>query len=92
MDLDAFVANPSVPRPTFVSSEMTQKTPGNLIDDGQIGKHLLRIQDAQLQEMRDDGWCKSTSANFETFDKKLVISKCVIIFTEMLTCFKNFAI
>ena len=59
MDLDAFVANPSVPRPTFVSSEMTQKTPGNLIDDGQIGKHLLRIQDAQLQEMRDDGWCKS---------------------------------
>ena len=59
MDLDSFVANPSVPRPTFVSgSEMTRKNL-NLMDDGQIGKHLLRIQDAQLQEMRDDGWCLS---------------------------------
>ena len=59
LDLDSFVANPGVPRPTFVSSGMTSQKNLNLMDGDGHGKHMLRIQDAQLQEMRDDGWCLS---------------------------------
>jgi len=56
------VANPRVLRPTFVALS-DQKS--NLVSvrtndpDPMIEKHIMRIQDAQLQVMSDDGWCLS---------------------------------
>ena len=55
---DAFVANPSVLRPTFIDSGTStlsaKQTPSM---EGQ--RLQIRIQDASLQEMGDDGWCLS---------------------------------
>ena len=59
---ESFVAHPGVNRPTYVQAEVKKMpirsdfltTTSNLDK-----KHIIRVQDAQLQQMRDDGWCLS---------------------------------
>lgn len=50
------VANPNVPRPMYVEENPGKSTSGG----SKLGSEkplMLKIQDAQLQVMRDDGWC-----------------------------------
>lgn len=54
------VANPNVIRPIFID-ESTGKTAHETSSDALSidSKHRMRLQDAELQIMRDDGWCLS---------------------------------
>ena len=66
-DSGAHVANPTVTRPVFIEKEASriQNDVKNSNNNSSNKNYLsnerrqIRIQDAQLQEMRDDGWCLS---------------------------------
>ena len=62
-DTGAHVANPTVTRPVFIEKEASKNqndvkksSSSNFLSNE---RRQIRIQDAQLQEMRDDGWCLS---------------------------------
>jgi hypothetical protein len=55
--LSSVLAKPGVQRPTYVGLPDINSSNAIMKMDPIADKHIMRIQDSQLQVMRDDGWC-----------------------------------